>query len=144
MWFSELPFLTALQTQQMFAVATNVTFLSSGANSPIRGSGGTGIFQGVSGPLVYDYVESGGTKVFVADVSETTEERNNVERGITDEEIDKHGKAMDRFTLIRDKIDGKQQKLKLKLLNVKIDFILANSFCFKSSIKFAVISTNVT
>lgn len=111
MWFSELPFLTALQAQQMFSVATNVNFLSSGANSPIRGSGGTGIFQGVNGPVIYDYVESGGTKVYIADVGNTPdliEQTNEVDYyGISEEEIDLHAKAMDDFTLIRDQIDGK-------------------------------------
>ncbi|XP_049824654.1 vanin-like protein 2 [Aethina tumida] len=43
MWFSELPFLTALQTQQMWARENNVTFLSSGANNMAVGSGGSAI-----------------------------------------------------------------------------------------------------
>lgn len=111
MWFSELPFLTALQAQQMFAVATNVNFLSSGANSPVRGSGGTGIFQGVNGPTVYDYVEAGGTKVYIADVGSSPDvlpDVNTVDYyQLDDTEIDVHAEAMDSFTLIRDQIDGK-------------------------------------
>lgn len=111
MWFSELPFLTALQAQQMFSVTTGVNFLSSGANSPARGSGGTGIFQGVNGPKVFDYVEEGGTKVYVAEVGKTPDllpEENGVGGYAVDvEDVDRHAKAMDGFTLIRDNVDGK-------------------------------------
>lgn len=124
MWLSELPFLTALQTQQMFAVATNVNFLASGASSPRRGSGGTGIFQGKNGPVVFDYVESGGTKVYIADVGKTPDvvaDYNGVKRsGINEDEIDIHGKAMDDFTLIRDQVDGKLFCTNPKNHNVKI------------------------
>lgn len=103
MWFSELPFLTALQVQQMFAEATNVNFLGAGASNPQRGSGGTGIYQGVYGPSVYDYVEVGGTKVYVAEVGNGPQDAL-VEMSET--EIDRQGKAMDGFVLIRDQVDG--------------------------------------
>lgn len=123
MWFSELPFLTALQAQQMFSVATNVNFLSSGANSPVRGSGGTGIFQGVHGPVIYDYVETGGTKVYIAEVGNSPNvlpEVNTVDYfNLSEEEIDVHAKAMDDFTLIRDQVDGKV----LFIIRVSIIFV---------------------
>lgn len=37
----------ALQVQQMWAEENNVTLLSSGANNPQAGSGGTGIYVGL-------------------------------------------------------------------------------------------------
>ncbi|CAH1978067.1 unnamed protein product [Acanthoscelides obtectus] len=45
-WFSELPYLTALQTQHMWAQENDVVLLTAGANTPHVGSGGTGIFLG--------------------------------------------------------------------------------------------------
>lgn len=52
MWFSELPFLTAVQIQQNWAYSNNVNFLGAGANRPIVGSGGSGIYSGKSGALI--------------------------------------------------------------------------------------------
>jgi predicted amidohydrolase len=46
MWHSELPFLTALQTQQMWAHAHDTYFFGAGTNVPIVGSGGTGVYRG--------------------------------------------------------------------------------------------------
>lgn len=42
-------FFIALQTQQMWSQENNVTFISAGANMPLVGSGGTGIFVGEYG-----------------------------------------------------------------------------------------------
>uniref|UniRef100_A0A1B0DIU5 Uncharacterized protein n=1 Tax=Phlebotomus papatasi TaxID=29031 RepID=A0A1B0DIU5_PHLPP len=53
MWFSELPFLTAVQVQYMWAWKHNVNFLGSGANNPDVGSTGSGIYAGRRGPLTY-------------------------------------------------------------------------------------------
>jgi len=52
MWFSELPFLTAVQIQQNWAHANDVNFLGAGANNPAVGSGGSGIYSGKSGALI--------------------------------------------------------------------------------------------
>ncbi|XP_055371816.1 vanin-like protein 1 [Condylostylus longicornis] len=45
-WFSELPFLTAIQTHFGWAYANNVNFLSAGGNNPRTGTSGTGIIAG--------------------------------------------------------------------------------------------------
>ncbi|VEN39431.1 unnamed protein product, partial [Callosobruchus maculatus] len=45
-WFSELPYLTALQAQHMWAQENDVVLLTAGANTPHTGSGGTGMFVG--------------------------------------------------------------------------------------------------
>lgn len=52
MWFSELPFLTAVQIQQNWAYKFNVNFLAAGASNPKIGSTGSGIYAGNSGELV--------------------------------------------------------------------------------------------
>lgn len=59
----------------MFRFVTNVTFLSSAANSSIKSSSGIGLFQKFSDPFVYDYVESSETEVFVAIMRKTLEKK---------------------------------------------------------------------
>lgn len=44
MWFSEMPFMTALQTQMMWA-KHGVNFLAAGASNPDIGSSGSGIYS---------------------------------------------------------------------------------------------------
>lgn len=51
MWFGQLPFLTGIQTQAMWAYKNEVNFLSAGAGNPERGSTGSGIISGKFGPL---------------------------------------------------------------------------------------------
>lgn len=112
MWYSELPFLTALQVQQMFAQETDVNFLAAGANNRRRGSGGSGIYHGIYGPIVYDYVKIGDSKVFTGEIG-------NVD-GILNEfnvtEIDRQAKDMDDFFLIRDQVDGEFLLVKLNMI----------------------------
>lgn len=50
-WFSELPFLTALQAQQAWAYANNVNLLAAGGSNPSVGSTGSGIYHGTHGLL---------------------------------------------------------------------------------------------
>ncbi|CAG4933177.1 unnamed protein product [Colias eurytheme] len=52
MWFSELPYLTAVQIQEGYAHAMNVNFLAAGANNVRIGSAGSGIYSGKAGALV--------------------------------------------------------------------------------------------
>lgn len=52
MWFSEMPFLTAVQVQQNWAYTNNVNLLAAGANNPSIGSTGTGIYAARKGSLV--------------------------------------------------------------------------------------------
>lgn len=103
MWYSELPFLTALQVQQMFAQETNVNFLAAGANYPRRGSGGSGIYSGIYGPAVWGYEKAGDTKVYTAEIGKSTD----VAKEYNETEMDLQSKEMDDFYLIRDQVDGK-------------------------------------
>lgn len=61
-------FFVALQVQEQWAYEHNVTLLAAGGNYPSLGSGGTGVYQGRSGPLVNDIVVEGGTKFYTAKV----------------------------------------------------------------------------
>ncbi|EFN79245.1 Vanin-like protein 1 [Harpegnathos saltator] len=48
-WFSEVPFLTAVQTHAGWSYAENVNFLVAGYNNPSRGNTGSGIYLGRKG-----------------------------------------------------------------------------------------------
>ncbi|XP_060532853.1 vanin-like protein 1 [Cylas formicarius] len=67
-WISELPYLTALQTQQMWASEHDVTLLAAGSNSPGRGAGGTGIYLGKKGALETIIAAGGGTRTIYRNV----------------------------------------------------------------------------
>lgn len=104
MWFSELPYLTALQTQQMWAEENDVNFISSGANSPRVGSGGTGIFIGKEGPVAEEIIGStGGTTIIVRTIP-NLEIANNPYINVTpiEEDVDALALDMDDFYLITD------------------------------------------
>ncbi|XP_013146606.1 PREDICTED: vanin-like protein 2 isoform X2 [Papilio polytes] len=52
MWFSEMPYLTAVEIQEAYTYAMNVNFLASGANNVRVGSAGSGIYSGKAGALI--------------------------------------------------------------------------------------------
>lgn len=52
MWFSEMPYLTAVQIQESYAYSMNVNFLASGANNIAVGTAGSGIYSGRAGALI--------------------------------------------------------------------------------------------
>ncbi|XP_063699008.1 vanin-like protein 1 [Culicoides brevitarsis] len=68
MWFSELPFLTAVQAQQGWAFKNSVNFIASGASFPTVGSTGTGIYHGKSGALTAVMNFLGSNKVYIAEI----------------------------------------------------------------------------
>lgn len=68
MWFSELPFLSAVQIQQNWAHSNDVNFLGSGANNPSVGSGGSGIYSGKSGALISTMTGDKTTRLLVHEV----------------------------------------------------------------------------
>ncbi|KAJ8984124.1 hypothetical protein NQ317_017334 [Molorchus minor] len=104
MWFSELPFLTALQVQQMWAEENNVNLLSAGANSPSVGSGGTGVFVGNKGPSEYAMIGgSGGTRLIIKTVPKLEIENNPyTEFSPIEEDVDSIASEMDSFRLKSD------------------------------------------
>jgi len=71
MWFSESPFLTAVQIQQNWAQSNKVNFLGAGANQPKVGSTGSGIYSGKSGALISTMTGEETTKLLVHEVPKT-------------------------------------------------------------------------
>ncbi|CAL8118392.1 unnamed protein product [Orchesella dallaii] len=62
-WIDELPFLTAIQSQALWAQSNQVNLLASGYHQPDRGSMGSGIYSGDEGALNYVFDASSGTKL---------------------------------------------------------------------------------
>ncbi|XP_048505970.1 vanin-like protein 1 isoform X2 [Athalia rosae] len=67
-WFSELPYLTAVQAQSAWSYSNDVNLLASSYNNPATGSGGSGIFAGTSGQLVSLWSENATNTLLVAKV----------------------------------------------------------------------------
>jgi len=67
-WFSELPFLTAVQIQQAWAFTNNVNLLAAGFNNPTVGSTGSGIYHGKFGQLASGMYPTLTRKVLIATV----------------------------------------------------------------------------
>ncbi len=68
MWYSEMPFLTAVQVQHSWALINNVNLLAAGANNPLIGSTGTGIFSGRKGSLISVMESMNSTDLYTATV----------------------------------------------------------------------------
>lgn len=68
MWFSELPFLTAVQAQNMWSMKQGVNFLAAGASNPNVGSTGSGIFS-KDGPIAAIMSGTPLRRAFVAEVT---------------------------------------------------------------------------
>ncbi|XP_022215047.1 LOW QUALITY PROTEIN: vanin-like protein 1 [Drosophila obscura] len=62
MWFSQLPFLTGVQTQLAWAYANDVNMLAAGASRPLVGSSGSGIYHGREGALTSVMVQGTGER----------------------------------------------------------------------------------
>ncbi|XP_044264513.1 vanin-like protein 1 [Tribolium madens] len=110
MWYSELPFLAAMQTQQMWANRHNITLLAAGANNVQVGSGGSGVYRGVDGLVVGGVVAEGGTQVFLY---------QGDKNGDFDEDVDELAKKMDGFYL---QIDNSLEdpKYRWEVLNTSV------------------------
>lgn len=68
MWFSELPFLTAVQAQNMWAMKQGVNFLAAGASNPNVGSTGSGIYS-KDGPITAVMSGTPLRRAFLAEVT---------------------------------------------------------------------------
>ncbi|KAM8719645.1 hypothetical protein ACLKA7_005817 [Drosophila subpalustris] len=77
MWFSQLPFLTAVQVQSSWAYANNVTLLAAGSSRPEVGSSGTGVYRGGDGTTVSTMQAGEGQRhIYVAQVPKYEENGN--------------------------------------------------------------------
>lgn len=71
-WFSELPFLTAVQIQTAWAHAMDVNFLASGYNNPSVGSTGSVIYAVMEGSLTAVMETSPKTQLLITEVPKKT------------------------------------------------------------------------
>lgn len=78
-WFSQLPFLSAVQTQVAWAHSMDVNFLGSGYNAPEVGSTGSGIYAGKHGVLTSIMATSPTTAILVATVPKKTTQVKNLQ-----------------------------------------------------------------
>ncbi|XP_017089665.2 vanin-like protein 1 [Drosophila bipectinata] len=77
MWFSQLPFLTAVQIQQGWAYSNNVNLLAAGASRPSIGNSGSGIYHGRNGTLTSVMRQDSGERtIYVAQVPKFTKSRS--------------------------------------------------------------------
>ncbi|XP_070500719.1 vanin-like protein 1 [Chironomus tepperi] len=67
-WFSELPFLTAVQVQQYWAHSLDVNLLAAGANYPRVASTGSGIYGGSKGPYIAEMSPINQSKLYTAKI----------------------------------------------------------------------------
>ncbi|KAL7041185.1 hypothetical protein ACKWTF_000673 [Chironomus riparius] len=67
-WFSELPFLTAVQVQQYWAHSLDVNLLAAGANFPRVASTGSGIYGGNKGTYIAEMSPINKSKLYTAKV----------------------------------------------------------------------------
>ncbi|XP_044737761.1 vanin-like protein 1 isoform X2 [Chrysoperla carnea] len=67
-WFSELPFLTAIQTQAGWAYGNDVTVLASGYDNPNQRNVGSGIYVGRAGSIIEYFPLQRNNRLLVANV----------------------------------------------------------------------------
>ncbi|XP_014489018.1 PREDICTED: vanin-like protein 1 isoform X2 [Dinoponera quadriceps] len=124
-WFSEMPFLTAVQTQAGWSFAEDVNLLVAGYNNPPRGSTGSGIYLGRKGigkaimsptlheeVLIYKVPKMKKKTESNQQASHSTDGQGNFFHGkkhVHDElrkKREDNTVASDRLKLLRDKIDS--------------------------------------
>ncbi|CAH1978068.1 unnamed protein product [Acanthoscelides obtectus] len=146
-WFSELPYLTALQTQHMWAQENDVVLLTAGANTPHVGSGGTGIFLGHKGALDQVIVPSpGGTKLLLHKVPRmTSSQEPAIDNVASDEDIDALAAKMDDFKLIIDPTVYEQNTVQLNTNKTTVVEEICHGKSAKTCCRFTVnLTTNNT
>ncbi|XP_063930380.1 vanin-like protein 1 [Zophobas morio] len=92
-WHSELPFLTALQSQQMFAYTHEIMLFASGGNRPAASSGGSGVHRSTHDTILHTIVAEGGSKTLIYESVDGTVVAPEVQ------DVDVLGKEMDAFPL---------------------------------------------
>ncbi|XP_037052329.1 vanin-like protein 1 isoform X1 [Bradysia coprophila] len=99
MWFSELPFLSAVQIQQNWAHSNDANFLGAGANNPQVGSAGSGIYSGKSGALISTMTGERTTRLLVHEVPKVPG------NPVTQSAVPYSGSNFDDLKLKRDQLD---------------------------------------
>ncbi|CAG9767569.1 unnamed protein product [Ceutorhynchus assimilis] len=97
-WISELPYLTALQTEQMWAQEMDVVLLAAGASYPETGAGGSGIFLGARGAQLSEISPTGSTNILIGSVSDNV----TSQKTFNERETDDLASSMDDFFMLVD------------------------------------------
>ncbi|EDV92303.1 vanin-like protein 1 [Drosophila grimshawi] len=116
MWFSQLPFLTAVQVQQAWAYSNDVNLLASGASHPEYGSSGTGVYHGRAGTITSMMkTGEGERRLYVARVPKyaKAEPMQRARRSLRQTELPNSPTSTD-FQMKQDYVDQYESKL-LKL-----------------------------
>ncbi|XP_063930378.1 vanin-like protein 1 [Zophobas morio] len=92
-WHAELPFLTALQTQQMFAYDHKIMLFAAGVNERSASSGGSGVHRSTHDTILNTIVAEGGSKTLIY------ESVNGIVVAPEVQDVDVLGKEMDDFPL---------------------------------------------
>ncbi|XP_052856648.1 vanin-like protein 2 [Drosophila gunungcola] len=102
MWFSQLPFLTAVQIQLGWAYANDVNLLASGASDPAMGTSGSGIYHGRSGSLERVMRQDAGERtIYVAQLPKY-KGRRRMKRDLRDHQV----ATGSRFNIKRDYLEN--------------------------------------
>ncbi|KAG5673214.1 hypothetical protein PVAND_003278 [Polypedilum vanderplanki] len=102
MWFSELPYLTAIQVQQNWAYANNVNLLAAGANNIQSTSTGSGIYGGKKGAYVLDMAGTSKTELHTATVYKIKDFLQNENEIIEHKVVEYTKEELRNLTLLRD------------------------------------------
>ncbi|CAG9854323.1 unnamed protein product [Phyllotreta striolata] len=137
-WISELPYLTSLQAQQMWAQENNVVLLAAGGNNPKTGASGSGIYNGEMGPINSTFIGgNGGNEVIVETIS--PDNALNVESlPPLNDETDSIAKDLDDFFLLRDlSMDDHSSILMNENSSIIQDTVCDNTLCCNFDISIA-------
>ncbi|XP_037808612.1 vanin-like protein 1 [Lucilia sericata] len=136
MWFSQLPFLTAVQVHQAWSYANNVNLLAAGSSNPLVGSTGTGVYNGRKGIITAKMNQGlGERKLYIAHVPKY---RHLTKRSLPLSPINQKKLALPNITLKRDYLQS-YESVPLNLTagnSVKHEMCFSNSsFCCKFEIQ---------
>ncbi|KAM7350200.1 uncharacterized protein ACRADG_008837 [Cochliomyia hominivorax] len=127
MWFSQLPFLTAVQVHQSWSFANNVNLLAAGSSNPLVGSTGTGVYHGREG-IVFAKMNQGigERKLYKAQVPKY---RYLTKRSLPSITYNKARFSLPNITLKRDYL----QSYETQPLNLTNSTSLKHEMCFSNS-----------
>ncbi|XP_054156863.1 pantetheinase-like [Oppia nitens] len=75
-WFDELPFRTAKQIQEGWAINNRVNFLAANILVPQTGSIGSGIYSGINGPIIFNDITNKNGQLLIADIPVDSDNTN--------------------------------------------------------------------
>ncbi|XP_019877929.2 vanin-like protein 1 [Aethina tumida] len=137
MWFSELPFLTSLQVQQMWAQENDVTLLSSGANSMYVASGGSSIILGnreVLNMTIDPNLNSTNPATVLVSLVPAHSSNDRVSFKDSTDTIDAMGKALDKMVLNPDNFKEYSSELVGRISGTTTREVCHSSLCCKFNI----------